>query len=80
MGQESQLDLLPFACQRMYHAGAAIPQGWSNLGGTPEFPPVPGVYDGFVRIWSWVKPCIREMSIGDQPAYKRVGIRGRGEG
>jgi hypothetical protein len=33
-----------------------------------------------VGIWSWVKPCIREMSTGDQPAYNRVGMRGRGEG
>jgi hypothetical protein len=46
MGRESQLDLLPSACQRMYRARAAIPQGWSNMGGTPEFPPVLGVYDG----------------------------------
>jgi hypothetical protein len=37
MGRESQLDLLPSACQRMYRAGAAIPRGWSNMGGTPEF-------------------------------------------
>jgi hypothetical protein len=38
MGRESQLDLLPFACQRMYGVGAAIPWGWSNMGGTPKFP------------------------------------------
>jgi hypothetical protein len=36
MGRESQLDLLPSACQRMYRVGAAIPRGWSNMGGTPE--------------------------------------------
>jgi hypothetical protein len=38
MGRESHLDLLPFACQRMYHAGAAILRGWSDMGGTPKFP------------------------------------------
>jgi hypothetical protein len=38
MGRESQLDLLPFTCQRKYRAGAVIPRGWSNMGGTPKFP------------------------------------------
>jgi hypothetical protein len=46
MGWESQLDLLPSTCQRMYRAVVAIPRGWSNMGGTPEFPLVLGVYDG----------------------------------
>jgi hypothetical protein len=38
MGWGSQLDLLPFACQRTYHTRAVIPLGWSNMGGTPKFP------------------------------------------
>jgi hypothetical protein len=46
MRRESQLDLFPFACQRMYHTGALIPLGWCNMGGTPQFPLVLGVYDG----------------------------------
>jgi hypothetical protein len=46
MGWESQLILLPFACQRTYHTGATSPLGCGNMGGTPQFPPVPGVFDG----------------------------------
>jgi hypothetical protein len=46
MGRESQLDLFPFACPRMYRTEALILLGWCNIGGTPQFPPVLGVYDG----------------------------------
>jgi hypothetical protein len=52
MGRESQLDLLPFACQWTYHTGAIIPLGCGNMGGTPQFPPVPGVYDGLYEAGS----------------------------
>jgi hypothetical protein len=52
MGRESQLDLLPFACQRTYHTGAIISLGCGNMGGTPQFPPVPGVYDGLYEAGS----------------------------
>jgi hypothetical protein len=87
MGRESQLVLLPFACQRR-----TIPNGRDvnrialpdNMGGTPKFPRylvsmMDCGYLGHVNRGLHVGYAVnRGLPLPERS--KRVGMRGRGEG
>jgi hypothetical protein len=47
------------------------------MGGTPQFPSVPGVYDGLYEAGSKLAERLGYRQLVD---YKRVGMRDRGEG